>query len=89
MSQTTGKSGVDWSEAQKGLHTTSIVFSTRNNIWVSGNTTVDTGSKSSNTDSGFKDAISKEEDLGMTEGNVKQVRSIEGPWGWNVSKIEK
>ena len=27
---------------QKGLHTTSIVFST-DNIWVSGNTTMDTG----------------------------------------------
>lgn len=85
MNKMIGKSGINWSKAPEGTthykhslfyrqHTG--VWEYHNNYWL----------KSSNVDSWFNDAVSKEEDLQMSTKEVsKQVSSIKDvPEGWFI-----
>lgn len=76
MSQTTGKSGVDWSEAPEGAthYKHRLFYRQHLGVWECHN---DYWLKSSNVDSWFKDAVSKEEDLRMDKKEEKTVKDLD------------
>lgn len=77
MKSLIGKSGVDWSKAPEGTthYKHSLFYRQHAGVWECHN---DYWLKSSNIDSWFKDAVSKEEDLEMNKKEVsKQVSCIE------------
>ena len=69
------KSGVDWSKAPEGTthYKHNLFYRQHAGVWECHN---DYWLKSSNVDSWFNDAVSKEEDLGMDKKEVKSVSDL-------------